>query len=162
MVATPADAPSRASLFRSKTASRFETTPLKLPSGLTALVRRPQLFDALRDGLIPDSARAPLARYILDKASFVERVQADAPDPDERIALQLEMLNVVDAFAVAAFADPVVRFAPSSGDELALAEVDLGDRIAVWAWAENYPIPEGIAVVLVGPADAVISVAPKP
>lgn len=117
---------------------------LDLPSGNTALVRRPGMQAFITEGLIPNSLIAPMM------ATLEERDPSKQNENLKSIADELltnaeginDMLSLVDAVTVACVVKPEILAAPADEDErnedlLYVDEVDLDDKMFVFNFASG-------------------------
>lgn len=112
---------------------REEGFTLELPSGNVARIRPVALDVLLRNGDVPDLLTPWVAKTIY------EGVDTDELDKllsvDTLVEQSEGMLALIDAICAAAFVEPRIVEDPQADDEIAIADVELQDRGAVFSLA---------------------------
>ena len=116
--------------------------PLELPSGNTALVRRPGMESFLREGLIPNALVEPIMATV-----NANDPQAQAQSMDEMSTKLLsdpdalaQMLDLVDNVTVSCVVEPVITPKPIDPAEerdeelLYVDEVDSDDKMFIFSY----------------------------
>jgi len=112
---------------------REEGFTLALPSGNVARIRPVALDVLLRQGAVPDLLTSWVAKTIYEG---VDTEELDRLLGAENLVEQSdEMLSLIDAICTAAFVEPRIVEDPQEDDEIAIEDVELGDRGAVFSLA---------------------------
>lgn len=121
--------------------------PLDLPSGNTALVRKPDLRQFIADGVVPDALR-PIMHAAMrgDDPAEAAGEQLDSQDPE----VLKQFFDYVDKVALLCVVEPSVKDAPKNEDGevvpmeerdasvLYIDEVDYEDKEAIFTWAVGH------------------------
>jgi hypothetical protein len=105
-------------------------TPTMLPSGNVAALRRPSVFTLVADDDAPDF----LKRIVIENINGRKKT-ANGKDEFEITAENLPQLTrTLEKVCMACFASPRIVEHPEAEDEISIADVSDGDRIAVFQW----------------------------
>ncbi|MHB0976901.1 MAG: DUF7391 family protein [Candidatus Aquicultorales bacterium] len=106
-------------------------TPVELPSGNTAKLRRFNIFYLLKEGKVPNHL-----------ASIVQGFISSPAGPDLGALVQKKenldaMLELLEITAKSCFVDPRVVDNPTADNEIGFSEIALDDLLYVWGWAQG-------------------------
>jgi hypothetical protein len=121
-----------------------DTEELTLPSGKRVVAQQPDLPALAKRGLIPNHLLPIVERFVLQGVMPTLRVvnatEEQAAAPGERLTALADFHAYVDAFCVAAVADPPLSFDGKPGT-VRVGKLSELDRMHIWQWGAGLVRP---------------------